>query len=196
MIREAQKELPSINEGQLHEATALYIIHNNQPISEPTMNDVTIKTKTKQALPTSLNMALLEFQKLSVSAKKDSKNPHFRSNYASLESVIDAASKANEFGLCFTQDIDFDAESQMVFVSTTLIHAPSGESRTSRTPIRSKDPADPQKMGSGITYAKRYGLQAMLGLPSDDDDGNEASKPNWSAQKKEHATKTLQPEEF
>jgi hypothetical protein len=36
----------------------------------------------------------------------------------------------------------------------------------------------------------------MLGLPSDDDDGNEASKPNWSAQKKEHATKTLQPEEF
>ena len=123
-----------------------------------------------------LNNALLEFQKLNVSATKDSKNPHFKSNYASLEAVIQATSQANQFGICFTQDIDFDAESSMVFVRTTLIHAPSGETRTSRTPIRSKDPADPQKMGSGITYAKRYGLQSMLGLPSEDDDGNEASK--------------------
>jgi len=123
-----------------------------------------------------LNTALLEFQKLNVSATKDSKNPHFKSNYASLEAVIQATSQANQFGICFTQDIDFDAESSMVFVRTTLIHAPSGETRTSRTPIRSKDPADPQKMGSGITYAKRYGLQSMLGLPSEDDDGNEASK--------------------
>jgi len=31
-------------------------------------------------------------------------------------------------------------------------------------------------MGSGITYAKRYGLQSLLGLPSEDDDGNDASK--------------------
>ena len=123
-----------------------------------------------------LNTALLEFQKLNVSATKDSKNPHFKSNYASLEAVIQATSQANQFGICFTQDIDFDAESSMVFVRTTLIHAPSGETRTSRTPIRSKDPTDPQKMGSGITYAKRYGLQSMLGLPSEDDDGNEASK--------------------
>jgi hypothetical protein len=30
-------------------------------------------------------------------------------------------------------------------------------------------------MGSGITYAKRYGLQAAFGLPSEDDDGNAAS---------------------
>ena len=33
-------------------------------------------------------------------------------------------------------------------------------------------------MGSGITYAKRYGLQSMFGLPSEDDDGNEASRPS------------------
>jgi hypothetical protein len=125
-----------------------------------------------------LNHALLEFQKLHVSAVKDGKNPHFRSNYASLEAVIQAASKAHQFGICFTQEIDFESESSMVFVRTTLIHAPSGETRSSRTPIRSKDPADPQKMGSGITYAKRYGLQSMFGLPSEDDDGNEASRPS------------------
>jgi hypothetical protein len=35
-------------------------------------------------------------------------------------------------------------------------------------------------MGSGITYAKRYGLQSALGLPSEDDDANDASKPSRS----------------
>tara|TARA_A100000172_G_scaffold46406_2_gene28816 strand:+ start:1947 stop:2414 length:468 start_codon:yes stop_codon:yes gene_type:complete len=125
-----------------------------------------------------INEALLEFQKLAVSASKDSKNPHFKSTYASLEAVISAANEATQFGLCFTQEIDFEfnGDTGMTFVRTVLIHAPSGDKRTSRTPIRSKDPTDPQKMGSGITYAKRYGLQSLLGLPSEDDDGNEASK--------------------
>jgi len=31
-------------------------------------------------------------------------------------------------------------------------------------------------LGSGITYAKRYGLQSLYGLPSEDDDGNSAKE--------------------
>lgn len=138
--------------------------------------------KAAPAAPQNLAQALLEFQKLAVKASKDSKNPHFKSNYASLEAVIDAANQATQFGICFTQEIDFEfnGETGMTFVRTVLIHAPSGEQRVSRTPIRSKDPTDPQKMGSGITYAKRYGLQSALGLPSEDDDANDASKPSRS----------------
>ena len=49
-------------------------------------------------------------------------------------------------------------------------------------PIISRDANDPQKMGSAITYAKRYGLQAMFGIPADEDDdgnkANEAPKPS------------------
>ena len=48
--------------------------------------------------------------------------------------------------------------------------------RVSRTKIVSKDPNDPQKQGSAISYAKRYGLQSIFGLPSDDDDGEIANK--------------------
>ena len=54
-----------------------------------------------------LNEAMLEFQKLSVTAKKDGKNPHFRSNYSKLESVIEAVNQGNKFGLFFTQEIDY-----------------------------------------------------------------------------------------
>lgn len=126
-----------------------------------------------------LNEALLAFQGLQVAAQKDGKNPHFRSNYSTLESVISAVSYGQQFGLCFTQEIDFEVVDGDVlqFVRTSLIHASSGEQRQSRTPILTKDKTDPQKMGSGISYSKRYGLQSIFGIPScaDDDDGNAAS---------------------
>jgi hypothetical protein len=61
------------------------------------------------------------------------------------------------------------------YVRTVIIHAPSGETRTSRTPILTRDNTDPQKMGSGVSYAKRYGLQSIMGIPSEDDDGNAAT---------------------
>ena len=124
-----------------------------------------------------LNEALLAFQSLQVTAKKDGKNPHFRSNYATLESVISAASQAQQFGICFTQEIDFEMGDNGIiqYVRTVVIHAPSGETRTSRTPILTRDNTDPQKMGSGVSYAKRYGLQSIMGIPSEDDDGNAAT---------------------
>lgn len=35
---------------------------------------------------------------------------------------------------------------------------------------------DPQKLGSAITYYRRYTLQSLLGLQAEDDDGNTATK--------------------
>ena len=76
-------------------------------------------------------------------------------------------------GLYFMQPLDLITVGEQVVqvVRTEIVYAPSGETRTSICPIRSKDNQDPQKMGSGITYAKRYSLQAAFGLPSEDDDG-------------------------
>ena len=65
-----------------------------------------IKTNTKNGTKSkvyNLRSAMLEFQKLSVTAKKDGKNPHFRSNYSKLESVIEAVNQGNQFGLFFYQ---------------------------------------------------------------------------------------------
>ena len=68
-----------------------------------------------------------------------------------------------------------DFEGDITFVRTVMMHS-SGDTRVSRTKIVSKDPNDPQKQGSAISYAKRYGLQSIFGLPSDDDDGEIANK--------------------
>ena len=119
------------------------------------------------------NGAMLAFQKLAVSATKEGKNPHFKSTYSTLEEVMAAARQANQFGLYFMQPLDLVTVGDQVvqIVRTEIVHAPTGETRTSMCPIRSKDNQDPQKMGSCITYAKRYSLQAAFGLPSEDDDG-------------------------
>ena len=117
--------------------------------------------------------ALLEFHKTNPHAFEDKKNPHFKNNYASLESVIKTVRTASQFGLTFTQEMDFEGD--ITFVRTVMMHS-SGATRVSRTKIVSKDPNDPQKMGSAISYAKRYGLQSIFGLPSDDDDGEIANK--------------------
>ena len=120
-----------------------------------------------------LATALIKFHDSGAAAKKGADNPFFKSKYASLEEVIETVrAEAGKVGLTFVQLVDFDEHH--IFVTTILMHE-SGECVTGRTPVLTKDNTDPQKMGSGITYAKRYGLQAAFGLPSEDDDGNEAS---------------------
>ena len=150
------------------------------------------KQPAKPAMPKTFDEAMLAYQMEAVTAKKNSKNPHFKNTYASLEAVIDAANEANKYGLYFMQPLDLVqmGETVVQVVKTIIIHAPSGEKRESLCPVRSKDNNDPQKMGSGITYAKRYALQSAFGLPSEDDDGNEASKPKLQHQP------TTKPSEF
>jgi transcription elongation GreA/GreB family factor len=129
--------------------------------------------KTEQNVSKNIATALLEFHKTNPHAFEDKRNPHFKNQYASLESVIKTVRTASQFGLTFTQEMDFEGD--VTFVRTVMMHS-SGDTRVSRTKIVSKDPNDPQKQGSAISYAKRYGLQSIFGLPSDDDDGEIANK--------------------
>ena len=140
--------------------------------------------KPVQSKVYNLKTAMLEFQKLAVTAKKDGKNPHFRSNYSTLESVITAVNQGNQFGLYFTQEIDYVYVSHMetkseVVVVTTVRHTNDDNTYVSKLPIilTQTNMENPQKIGSAITYAKRYTLQSVYGLPSEDDDGNKAAEP-------------------
>lgn len=102
------------------------------------------------------------------SALKSSRNPHFKSMFADLASVVDAVrGPLSANGIAFVQMPTSDGNT--VSVTTRLIHA-SGEwlqCTLSATPRKS----DPQSVGSVVTYLKRYTLQAMCGIPSADDDG-------------------------
>lgn len=117
---------------------------------------------------------------------KTESNPMFGSKYADLASVIEATRKPLlTAGLVLIQGAS--TKEATVDVETMLLHAESGEwVRTvlSLTPLEAKLSKDsgersvtPQTVGSAITYARRYGLQALCGIAPEDDDANAASSP-------------------
>lgn len=117
--------------------------------------------------------ALSKAQKEIRGAVKDAANPHFKSRYADLESTWEAVRDplvAN--GLCITQLVE--EKNGKAYLITTLGHV-SGQSISSSIPLICGK-QDMQGLGSAITYARRYGLQAILSCPSVDDDGEEAVK--------------------
>jgi hypothetical protein len=121
-----------------------------------------------------LAKSLVKAQAAMSHAAKDSKNPHFKSAYSSLASVIDAVRPhlaAN--GLAFVQKLHNSDNS--VGVETVLIHE-SGEEMSCGILYIPVTKNDAQGLGSCVSYGKRYSLQAALGVASEDDDGNAATK--------------------
>ena len=105
-------------------------------------------------------------------AAKDSNNPFFKSKYSDLGSVIRAIKQPFvDNGLSYSQlPLSQDG---LVGVTTILMHT-SGQWLSSELLLKPVK-ADPQAAGSALTYCRRYALQAIAGIPSEDDDGNMAS---------------------
>lgn len=105
-------------------------------------------------------------------AAKDATNPHFRSKYPTLASVCDACDPLAKHGIAYLQPTR--AEGVHVTVTTMLAHS-SGEWIAQDLTLTAGQ-ATPQAVGSAITYGRRYGLAAMVGIAPEDDDG-EAAEP-------------------
>lgn len=110
--------------------------------------------------------------------ERKSTNPFHHSNYADLPTVISTVRPIlARHGLGFTHGVEPNAcGDRGAAVHCTLFHAESGEWLISAYPFRpGKD--DPQAYGSAYTYARRYTLQAVLGVVAEgeDDDAEAAS---------------------
>lgn len=113
---------------------------------------------------------LLDFQKLGVTIKKGSTNPHYRSTYANLNEVLDKVKEPlNKLGIVIIQTPTEHG------LETRILDTEDDSFIVSTVPFI--NPTDMQKLGGAITYARRYALVTMLGLEDEDDDGNAASAP-------------------
>lgn len=119
---------------------------------------------------TNINQAFLEAQKKIKPVKKDATNPYYKSRYATLSAVVDNVKEIlNEAGFAILQPVMGDkVKTRLLFTDGTTIEDEG-------TPIVCKVDNDPQAQGSAITYARRYGLMSLLGLPADDDDAETAT---------------------
>lgn len=116
-----------------------------------------------------LNQALALAQAEMGPAIKGKVNPHFKSSYADLASVIMACSPLGQHGIAFTQPLH--CEGRTVTVHTILRHA-SGETLDCGSMTATAKDDGPQAIGSVVTYLRRYTLMAAVGIAADDDDGN------------------------
>lgn len=107
-------------------------------------------------------------------AKKNANNPHFKSKYADLGSVINALEPIKDHGLWFIQ-ISKERDNGACF-ETVIIHGPSNSQMSMGETFVPADRANAQGFGSAQTYARRYGLLSAFGLATEDDDGNAASQ--------------------
>ncbi len=129
-----------------------------------------------------LAVALNKAQAEMSGAKKGANNPFFKSKYADLNSVVDAVRiPFAENGLSYSQFPVMD--DNRVGVETILMHD-SGEFIAS-TLMLPTGKLDAQAAGSAITYARRYSLQSIAGIPAEDDDGNAAVKGGQAKQVKQ-----------
>jgi hypothetical protein len=120
-------------------------------------------------------------------------NPHFKSRYADLASVLDAIrAPLSANGLSNTQTMQI-TEGGMI-LRTTLWHT-SGQFISTEYPLPSTQ--KPHEMGSALTYARRYSLAALVCNSSDeDDDGNVAQDAPKTAGEKRKNPHVTRPEDI
>ena len=125
----------------------------------------------------SINEKLFALQQEIGAISKDANNPFYKSKYFDINSLIKQLQPLlKKHKLLLLQPIEED----MVYSKILCIEGTGGVISGLKLPELN----DPQKLGSAITYYRRYTLQSLLALQSEDDDGNLASGKTAQEEKK------------
>ena len=117
---------------------------------------------------TNINQKLFNLQQEIGTISKDASNPFYKSKYFDINSLIKQLQPLFEkHRLLLLQPIEEDC----VYSKIICIDGTGGVISALKLP----EINDPQKLGSAITYYRRYTLASLLGLQAVDDDANVAS---------------------
>lgn len=136
---------------------------------------------TPMVLTNGIHYKLLEVQKEIKGIKKTETNPYFKSKYFDVNAILaELKPILNKHGLLLMQPFSIDGNGKSVLktivMNTTFTSGSASElGNLISSEIYLPENIDPQKMGSAITYYRRYALQSMFALEAEDDDGNLAS---------------------
>lgn len=127
------------------------------------------QSESIKAIATAINLA----QKKMSPAKKDAENPFFHSHYSTLASVVETFKEYfSEQGLSFVHTPGFENGEFGTYVK--LLHV-SGEWLQGFYKVQAEKPG-PQAIGAAFTYARRYSLSSIAGIPSEDNDAEDATE--------------------
>lgn len=117
----------------------------------------------------SIYSKLLNAKKSFSKIHKNAKNPHYKSSYTDLSALLEAIEPTLlDNGLLILQPV-LNGK-----VITQIVDVETGEKIESIIELDGN--LNPQQRGSQITYYRRYSLQSLLSLSSEDDDANNATQ--------------------
>lgn len=123
-----------------------------------------------------LALKIAKVANLGITCIKNSDNPYYNSKYADLSTVVQALKQPlNDAGLGYRFETNYtcdeDGTPKSWTVDLRVVDLDDGyESTVCSFPIPA---TEPQKIGSAITYAKRYMLTTAFNvIAEEDDDGN------------------------
>jgi len=120
------------------------------------------------AKETNINEKLFLLQQEIGTISKDTSNPFYKSKYFDINSLINQLQPLlKKYKLLLLQPIEED----LVYSKLICIDGTGAVLSALKLP----EINDPQKLGSAITYYRRYTLASLLGLQAVDDDANIAS---------------------
>ena len=128
--------------------------------------------------------ALAEVKKEIGTMTKDLENPFYKSRYFDINQLLEHVEPLiAKNGLLLLQPI------KKGWVVTEIHDIKSGEFVSSEIEIGTI--TDPQKVGSAITFYRRYTLQSLLGIQAEDDDANTTVKTPQKTQSASEPTEWL-----
>lgn len=134
-------------------------------------------TATKKDLLCAIAKAKAKFPPI----LKDAKNPHFKQMYATLGAILSAVEMPLiDCGVVIIHE-QIPLDNGGWLLQTSLVHWETDQAISTVFPANG---ADPQKLGSALTYARRYNILNLLNLTTEDDDGNAASQSAAKSQEK------------
>ena len=135
-----------------------------------------------------LAKALSAAQGMMDAAKKDSKGNYGK--YTTISSILEVVKDAlSKNGLAVVQ-AHMPCEAGNISLRTTLMHS-SGQWIASQLTMKAEN-VSPQKIGSVITYARRYALAALLGVGQEDDDAQSVQDDYEKRARKEEKQRVQQ----
>lgn len=146
------------------------------------------KPNAKNPAPEGIHAAFVRAWSAIHTVAYDRSNEHFKAKYTTYDKLMSVVRPIlDEQGLAFPQipirayDDEGRADTRAI-LEQRLVHTSGEMMDMGIIAVPVKKTGDPQAFGSAMTYAKRYGLCAVFGIPTgDDDDGNKAAAPDYRA---------------
>lgn len=128
--------------------------------------------------------ALSKFQGIMPILRKTGKN-FTKGNAATIGDIVSVAKQGSQFGLSYTQRVDFIGD-EPDYVESIMMHTSGQTLSSGKYKVMAIKPNDPSSFGGAVTFAKKNSLMALFGIADHDGEDHDWNLDEKGNLKPEH----------